>query len=334
MSPSGTPPRVLLVTPAGRGSRSGNRITALRWAAHLRRLGLQPRLVQQWQGEPCTLLVAIHAVKTAASVLAAAAALPHLRIVVLLAGTDVYPTFAPGPTALAAIDRADAIVALQPEAVAMLPATLRGKVRTIVQSAVAVPSPRAAGFRACVLAHLRLVKAPLLPLAALRLLPAEPRCELVLAGRALDLATADAVRAAVAVEPRARWLGELPRRAARQLLASSQLCIVPSAAEGGANVVSEAIAAGTPLLATAVPGNLGLLGADWPGLFPAGDAAALATLWHRGATDADFHALLTARMRRLQPMVEPARERSALAALLTDLGLAIRAGSDLPRPPG
>ena len=321
MTRHGAAPRVILVTPAGRGSRNGNRITALRWAAHLRSLGWRPRLVQHWRGEPCELLVAIHALKSAASVAEATAALPGLRVVVLLAGTDVYPEFAPPPLAQASLERADAIVALQPDAIARIPEHLRRRAHTIVQSATAIPSARATGFRACVLAHLRLVKAPLLAFEALRRLPAELRCELVLAGSALEAATADAVRAAVAAEPRARWLGELPRTAARRLLASSSLCIVPSAAEGGANVVSEAIAAGTPLLATAVPGNLGLLGADWPGRFPPGDAAALAALWRRSADDPGFYAQLVERTRLLQPMVAPARERTALAALLGELGV-------------
>lgn len=332
MSPLVDPPRAILVTPAGRGSRSGNRITALRWAAHLRRLGLRPRLVQQWQGEPCELLIAIHAVKSAASVLAAAAALPGLPIVVLLAGTDVYPSFAPPPPAQAAIERADRIVALQPDAAAMLPATTRSKVRCIMQSAVAVGGPAAITFRACVLAHLRAVKAPLLAIEALRRLPADLRGELVLAGRALDAPTADAVRAAVAADARAGWRGELPRRQALQLLAGSQLCIVPSTAEGGANVVSEAIAAGTPLLVTAVPGNLGLLGADWPGRFPPGDAAALAALWQRCIVDSDFHAMLTTRTRQLQPLVDPARERAALGTLLTELGVTVSSRALTPPP--
>jgi putative glycosyltransferase (TIGR04348 family) len=321
-----TPARAILVTPAGRGSRSGNRVTALRWAAHLRRSGLRPRLVQSWQGEPCELLIAIHAVKSADSVLAAAAALPTLRIVVVLAGTDVYPRFDPPPAVSAALLRADAIVALQPAAAAALPAELQAKVRTIVQSATALTATRPPRFRACMLAHLRAVKAPLLPIEALRRLPPTPPCELVLAGRALDPGTAAALATALQHEPRAHWLGELPRRTARQLLADSHVCIVPSTSEGGANVVSEAIAAGTPVLASAVPGNLGLLGHDWPGLFPSGSAEALAVLWQRMLTDAPFAAELTARTVALQPMVAPAREQAELARLLR--ALAIRATVD------
>ncbi|MFY9341265.1 MAG: glycosyltransferase [Planctomycetota bacterium] len=313
--------RAIVVTPAGRGSRSGNRVTALRWAAILRRNGLQARVREAWQGEPCELLIAVHAVKTAASVAAAAAALPGLRIVVLLAGTDVYPTFEPTPAVSRVLERANALVALQPHAATVLPAPLRPKVRTIVQSATAAPAARAAIFRACVLAHLRPVKDPLLPITALAHVPRRHPLELVLAGRALTQELADAVRAAAARDPRIRWLGPLRHRAARELLASSHVCIVPSAAEGGANVVSEAIAAGTPVLATAIPGNLGLLGADWPATFPVGDEKKLAQLVERAATDERWRRELEQRLQALRPQVDPARERAAWQLLLADLGL-------------
>ncbi len=314
-------PRVVIVTPAARGSRSGNRTTALRWAALLRRLGVRPRVVEAWRGEACDLLIAVHAVKTATSALAATAAMANVRLVVLLAGTDVYPTFDPTPTTLAVLERADALIALQRHAAASLPANLRPKVRTIVQSATAAPTHRGPKFRACVLAHLRPVKDPLLPLQAMAHVPRTMAMELVLAGRALTEELAIATRAALAVEDRATWLGELTRRAARALLASSHVCIVPSAAEGGANVVSEAIAAGTPVLATAIPGNLGLLGDDWPGAFPVGDAKALGALLARAASDAAFWRTLSERTHRLQPMVNPARELADWAQLLRDLAV-------------
>lgn len=319
--------RVVIVTPAPRGSNSGNRVTALRWAALLRRLGLHVRVVEVWHGEPCDLLVAVHAKKTAASVLAASAALPRLRIVVLLAGTDIYPQFAPAAETAASLARADAVIALQKLSANSLSVALRAKVRTIVQSATAAPARRSASpFRACVLAHLRPVKDPLLPLRALAYVPKHVPIELVLAGRALTPALARAVTAAVAADARARWLGELRRRAARELLAASHLCLVPSTAEGGANVVSEAIAAGTPILATAIPGNIGLLGEDWPGLFAPGDAKGLGALLARAATDAAFYQRLIDATAALLPLVDPCRELTAWRQLLTDLGLPPRDG--------
>jgi putative glycosyltransferase (TIGR04348 family) len=312
--------RVVIVTPAPRGSRAGNRTTALRWAGLLRQLGASVRVAEHWHDQPCDLLVAVHAVKTMPSVLAAAAARPGLCIVVLLAGTDVYPNFRPEPDVLQALARADALIGLQPHTANALPPSLRAKVRTIVQSATAVPAPRAATFRACVLAHLRPVKDPLLPIAALAHVPPTVPCELHLAGSALTDDLAAAVRAEQARDPRVHWHGELPRRYVKAMLATSHVCIVPSAAEGGANVVSEAIAAGTPVLATAIPGNLGLLGSDWPATFPVGDAQALGALLLRTATDRAFADDLRARVVALQPQFTPASERAAWRRLLADLG--------------
>lgn len=313
--------RAVIVTPAPRGSRSGNRTTALRWAGLLRQRGVQVRVVDTWQGEACDALIAVHAVKTSASVLAAVAAHPDLRVVVLLAGTDVYPSFEPSATTSAALARADALVALQPHTITVLPAALRPRARTIVQSATTVPAPRAATFRACVLAHLRPVKDPLLPFRALAHVDAGIALEVVLAGRAMTAQLEAEVRTACAREPRLRWVGDLRRRAAKQLLASSHVCIVPSSAEGGANVVSEAIAAATPVLATAIPGNLGLLGADWPAQFPAGDEVALGRLLAKVATEPPFWRQLVDRTRALQPMVAPEHERAAWRQLLADLRL-------------
>lgn len=323
MPPSlGHRPAVVIVTLAPRHSRSGNRATALRWAAMLRQLGAHVRIRDAWRGEPCDLLVAVHAVKTATNVLAAAAALPRLRIVVLLAGTDVYPHYVPDPATAAALERADVLVALQPLAGDTLPAHLRPKVRTILQSATRHDRVRAhTPFRVSVLAHLRPVKDPLVTIEALAHVPKDVPIELHLAGRAMTSELAASVLAATAAEPRAQWHGELSRRLARELLATSHACIVPSVAEGGANVVSEAIAAGTPVFATSIPGNLGLLGNDWPAIFPVGDAAALGALLTRAATDRTFHQSLVDRTRAIQPMVEPRRELLAWQRLLVDLGL-------------
>ena len=54
--------------------------------------------------------------------------------------------------------------------------------------------------------------------------------------------------------------------------------VISSLSEGGANVISEAAVAGVPVLASRIDGNVGLLGADYPGYFPVGDTEALARL--------------------------------------------------------
>ena len=308
--------RIAIVTPAERSSRSGNRVTALRWAGLLRSLGHHVRIDRSWTNRPADVLVAVHAVKSAAAVLAAKRTNPIIRTVVLLAGTDIYPRFDPDATTLSAMEAADALVALQPLASAATPERFRAKSHTIVQSATAVATPRTSAFTAVVLAHLRRVKEPLLAVEAVAATPPSLAIELRVAGRRLEADYADEFCQQVAATPRARWLGELSRIASKRLLASSHVCIVPSSAEGGANVVSEAIAAGTPLLCSDIPGNLGLLGADWPGAFPAGDSDALAARLEQVATDRAFSDDLAQRTRALQPMVAPAHERAQWQQLL------------------
>lgn len=311
--------RITIVTPAPRGSGSGNRVTALRWAGLLRQLGHTVQVATEWRDHAADVLVTVHAVKTAGAVLAASRDRPGIRIVTLLAGTDIYPTFTPGAEAKAALQRADALIALQPRALELLPAELLEKSHTIVQSATTLPTARNPIFTATVLAHLRAIKQPLLAIAAAALVPPHIPLQLMLAGARLDDDYGRQVVAAVAKSKRATWLGPLSRRASKQLLAKSHVCIVPSSSEGGANVVSEAIAAGTPILCSAIPGNLGLLGADWPGAFPVGDAEALAQQIARAATDQEFFDDLCHRTQRLQAMVAPQTERAAWRALLLEL---------------
>jgi len=48
--------------------------------------------------------------------------------------------------------------------------------------------------------------------------------------------------------------------------------------EGGANVISEAVVAGVPILASNISGSVGLLGRDYPGYFSVGNTDQLREL--------------------------------------------------------
>ena len=95
--------------------------------------------------------------------------------------------------------------------------------------------------------------------------------------------------------------------------------MVTSRLEGGANVISEAIAAGVPVLSSRIDGSIGLLGPDYPGVFPVGDTDALAALLVRCERDAAFLRALAERCVALRPLVDPARERASWRALLAEL---------------
>ena len=117
-------------------------------------------------------------------------------------------------------------------------------------------------------------------------------------------------------EPRYRWVGKLSRGAARKLLRGSRAMVLSSKLEGGANVISEAIALGVPVLASDIPGNVGLLGRDYQGYYPVGDTAGLANLLRRLESEDRFLNALRRQIRKLRPHFTPAAERRSWARLL------------------
>jgi glycosyltransferase involved in cell wall biosynthesis len=117
-------------------------------------------------------------------------------------------------------------------------------------------------------------------------------------------------------DPRYRWLGGVPHARALRWLASSHAMVISSRMEGGANVVCEALRIGVPVLASRISGNLGLLGPGYHGYFPVENAAALARLIVRAASDLDFYRRLKRQVTALRPLVSPRREANALLSAI------------------
>lgn len=311
-----------IATPAPAGSTAGNRVTALRWAKRLRELGWTARIETAWTGEPCDLLVALHARKSHGSLVAHARARPQTPRVLALTGTDLYEG-EPDEIIRESLELATRLVVLQPLALDRLPAPLRARACVIRQSAIAVRSPPAQpGLTACVLAHLREVKDPLLAARAASLVDAAVPLRIVHVGAAPDEVWARRARAAErAADGRWQWLGAMRRSDALRLLGSSHLAVLTSRSEGGANVVTEAIAAGVPVLSTRIDGSLGILGEAYPGYFAVGDAAGLAALLSRCVSQASFLDDLRARVTALGPLVDPGQERASWRELIHALGV-------------
>jgi putative glycosyltransferase (TIGR04348 family) len=313
---------ITLVTPAPRGSRKGNRVTALRWARLLRQLRHRVAVRQEYRGERCDVLVALHARRSAAAVETFRAAHPDGPLIVALTGTDLYEDIHTDAAARRSLELASRLVVLQSLAAEELPERLRGKVRVIYQSAEvsrAVPRRRTGVFEVCVLGHLRPVKDPFRTALAIRALPPYSGVRVLQVGAALSAEMAERAAAEMVRNPRYRWLGDLPRARALRVLARCRLLVLTSRLEGGANVVSEAIAAGVPVLSSHIAGSAGILGADYPGYFPVGDTAELAALLGRAETDRRYYNSLKAWCLRLRPLVRPARERDSWRRLLREL---------------
>ena len=95
--------------------------------------------------------------------------------------------------------------------------------------------------------------------------------------------------------------------------------MLSSRLEGGANALSEAIVAGTPVLASRIAGNVGLLGTDYPGYFKVGDTRGLARSLWRAESEAVFLPELRGRVNELCANFAPERELATWASLLSEV---------------
>jgi putative glycosyltransferase (TIGR04348 family) len=312
-----------IVVPAPPGSLKGNRITAERWARLLGESGHHVAIAEEYTGQPWDLLIALHAFKSHRSVLRFRADHADAPLVLALTGTDLYSDIHVKPEAMESLDLATRLVLLQPLGITELPARLHDRVRVIYQS-VDVPRRIArhhphGEFQVCVMGHLRPVKAPFHTARAARLLPDSSRVRVLHMGAALSDEMAEEARAEAASNPRYQWLGERPRDEALEILSGCQLLSLTSEQEGGANVISEAVMLGVPVVSSLIAGSVGLLGDDFPGYFPFGDTSALSKLLSRAETDQEFYQELIAHGERRRPLFEPAFERQRWDELLREL---------------
>ena len=312
---------ISIVTPARPGSQHGNRHTAARWALLLRGLGHRVRVTLAWDGAPAHLMIALHARRSHDSVRQFAAAYPRRPLVLVLTGTDLYRDIRSDARARESMRLATRLVVLQEQGLAELKPELRRKARVIYQSARAARRTPALKrcFEVVVSGHLRKEKDPFRCAMAAAHLPPESRIRINHIGAAMSGEMERTARSWSAREPRYSWAGSLAHGKALRVLARSRLMVISSRMEGGANVVSEALAAGTPILASRIAGNVGMLGRSYAGYFPAGNERALARLLRRAESDRAYYRRLISQCRSRRALVTPGRERDALMALLAEL---------------
>ncbi len=317
--------KIQLVTPVGKTSQRGNRVTADRWAGLLAELGHRALVVEEYErAQDAELLIALHAKKSARSIAEFRAQCPTLPIVLCMTGTDLYADISVDLGAQRSLELATRIVVLQERGKNALPNHVRFKAITIHQSCSPpddVEKLAPDRFVVAVLGHLREVKDPFRAAKAARLAKQSSRLLVVHLGAALDPTFAAEAKKEMSENPRYRWLGEVPRARAMSILAGSDALALTSILEGGANACSEAMAAGIPIISSRIEGSLGLLGEDHPAYFPVRDTGALAELFERLEHDPIFLEELRRRSIVGRQLIDPAREREAWAQLLSELSL-------------
>ena len=308
------------MTPALAAANNGNWQTARRWARLLGR-AYRITLTDRWEHGAHDCMIALHARRSAPSMQAWRQQAGGRPLVLALTGTDLYRDIDTHPEARAWVDDADRLVVLNTLGARRLPPAAQEKTVTVLQSCgERRPLARSVRhLRALMVGHLRDEKDPLTYLRAARRLAGRADILLDHVGAALDARLGAQAAALNAAGIGYRWLGELPHEAARRRIQAAHVLVHASRMEGGAHVVIEAIRSGTPVIASRIDGNLGLLGEDHPALFEPGDDAALAALLARARDDPAWLRALAERSAACSPRFSPEAEARALLGLLAGL---------------
>jgi putative glycosyltransferase (TIGR04348 family) len=310
-----------IITPAPEGSLHGNRITAIRWQDFLARLGYMTSVHESWSGQDAAALIALHAYRSYSSVMAFHECHPDRPIVLVLTGTDLYRDMQVHNEVLRSMEAADQLIVLQSSALNLIPAHLRHKARVIYQSVQVntLAKVSSADFQVIVIGHLREEKDPFCIARSLPLIPADSKIQILHLGMAMTPqmeVTASGYNNALEGY---RWIGEVSHADTLQMLSESRLMVISSRMEGGAHVVSEAIALGIPVIASDIPGNRGLLGGGYLGYYPVGDEIALANLLYRAETMPDFYAALKKQIDARRDIVSADREMRSIQDLMIQI---------------
>jgi len=312
---------IVIVTPALADANNGNWQTARRWA-HMLSAAYRVRLAANWECGDEALMIALHARRSAPS----AANWKALRtdgapLIVVLTGTDLYRDIASDASAQASLRSADRLVVLNELGAQTLPAAVRSKARVVLQSCAArqTLAKTRRHLRAVMVGHLREEKSPRTYFDAVRQLERRPDILFDHVGAALDSSLGSQATALMAACPRYRWLGALSHPEARRRIQAAHVLVHPSRMEGGAHVVIEAIRSGTPVLASRIDGNVGLLGDDYGGYFAVGDGEGLANSLQQLRDDPAGLARLQQQCRVRSDLFSPEQESATLHRLVTEL---------------
>ena len=284
--------RIILITPAPPKSRAGNRATATRWANILRTLGHSVEISVSYQNQNADMMLALHAWRSADAIQQFSDRFPTRPLIVAITGTDAYRFIHshPEPT-LRSIRLAHQLVGLHDLISNTLPQDQRHKMNVIYQSAetVAKRKPYQRYFHVSVMGHLRDEKDPMRPALAVRNLPVNSRIKVHHFGKACSDEWAALANAEMKTNPRYQWHEEIAHYKIRQIYQRTNVLVLPSRMEGGANVISEAVVAGLPVIASDIEGSIGLLGEDYAGYYPVENEDALAEILLKAETDKTFY---------------------------------------------
>lgn len=315
-------PVVAIVTPYLAEANNGNWRTAHRWQGLLHE-DFEIIVQNAWlptDARKVDALIVLHALRSAESARHFRAQHPDKPLIVTLTGTDLYRDLKVSTGAQATVAMADALVVLQEDAIVHVPREFRHKTHVIFQSAKPLrPAKKKRGTLNCVVVgHLRAEKDPETIFRLVESLPDSLPIRILHIGVPLDEKLAARARRISESNPHYHWAGPLAHGLTRAAIKRADLLIHPSLMEGGANVIVEAISSGTPVVASHMSGNIGMLGREYPGYFPVGDVLALNVLLTQCLENANFLSRLNTACAARAKLFLPETERAKLRRMIID----------------
>jgi glycosyltransferase involved in cell wall biosynthesis len=339
---------VRILTPFGAQSGMGNWRTASRYAELLRSADIQAKIFEpsaiaraSMASPSPKVAIVLNAFRCSEQVRAFVKT--KIPVLLVITGTDLYGALAPQKKGSHAYQQAEqallsasAIMTLQAEAqkeIAQRWPQLARDTHCILQTtaprkpSAPVLSPKSKTVRFLIAGHIRGEKDPKTAFKAFHLafpegwaLRADGRkvpVRLIHVGGTQDTALAQELALCAGRYPGVRLEGVLSHAQTMRQMTQVHALLQPSVSEGGALVVAEAVACRLPIIASDIPAHRGQLGGTYPGLFPVGNARALANALLRFVAEEGFLKTLLHAVEALTPsLANPEHERDELVRLV------------------
>lgn len=314
---------VLIYSPFPHQTGQGNSVTADRTELILSQAGFTVLSEGgNYSGQDARCLVALNARRSAGVVAEFDKLHPGRQIIVIVTGSDInHPEMEHRESETRrTMARAEALVMLHETDLEALPGDLQQKAVCIFPSVILPDGTQhqpAQGdrFEAIMAGNLRLVKNPQLAVEGARLLDQDSPVYINSYGDASGELAIEMSKSSEEVA-HFQWCGKVGHAELLGKMARAHVLLNTSILEGGANAICEAVSMGLPVVASDIRGNVGMLGHDYPGLFPSGDVREMVDLLQQCAGSASFYADLKRRVEQRASLFDYATESNAWISLI------------------
>jgi glycosyltransferase involved in cell wall biosynthesis len=304
---------LLIHSPYADHTGQGNSVTAVRLGKILSGGGYRVTYSErEYSGEEAEVMIALNARKSANAIVRFCELNPSSKLIIILTGTDInHPDSSDEDSAAwASMMLAERLVVLHEASLKQVPKIFREKT-CVIHPSVTLPegllhAPSKDGFKIMMAGNMRQEKNPELAHAAAEKI--SPALEIHHYGECTSTGSENVIEH-----------GIFSHDTMLDAMSSAGVLLNTSFQEGGANAICEAVTMGLPVVASAISGNIGMLGEDYAGLFPSNDLDALVNMLEKTANGLEFYALLKKQLATRAPLFTYAQESESWQDLLNGL---------------